>query len=481
VTGSFTTAGGASINHLATFDGQDWGPVGGGISNTGNALVEFDFGSGPELVVGGSFGTAGGATANNIARWNEVYWTDLGHGASGTVTAIAAHRGEAIIAGDFTRFDGAPATRIAAYDGESGRELGDGFNIAPASLVSFDPDGAGPAPEALIAGGTFTTTANGGAMVRFAKWDGAAWSQIGAGANGGINSMVVFNDGSGPAVFLAGSFTTVDGVSAARVARWNGSTVTALGSGLNGTVNELAVYNNALYAVGSFTASGSTAANRVARWDGTDWVAVAGGANNTVNAAAVFGGRLYIAGTFTSIDGISANRVARWDGAAWSDAAGGADATVKSLATFDDGRGPALYVGGDFTHVGAPAVAATRLARFDGTAWSAIGTGADGSVGAMAAATIDGRPRLAVGGAFRTLNGVPSDRVGVLVPCERSCYANCDHSTAAPVLNVNDFVCFQGRFAAGSPEANCDGSTNAPVLNVNDFVCFQAKFAAGCS
>src|SRR5262249_46161837 len=28
------------------------------------------------------------------------------------------------------------------------------------------------------------------------------------------------------------------------------------------------------------------------------------------------------------------------------------------------------------------------------------------------------------------------------------CYANCDGSTTVPVLNVNDFVCFQTRFAA---------------------------------
>jgi hypothetical protein len=61
-----------------------------------------------------------------------------------------------------------------------------------------------------------------------------------------------------------------------------------------------------------------------------------------------------------------------------------------------------------------------------------------------------------------------------------ACYANCDGSTLIPVLTVNDFICFQSRFAAGDPYANCDGSTTAPVLNVNDFVCFQAAFAAGC-
>ena len=62
-----------------------------------------------------------------------------------------------------------------------------------------------------------------------------------------------------------------------------------------------------------------------------------------------------------------------------------------------------------------------------------------------------------------------------------TCYANCDSSTTVPFLNVNDFICFQTKFAAGDPYANCDGSTTAPVLNVNDFICFQTKFAAGCS
>jgi hypothetical protein len=61
-----------------------------------------------------------------------------------------------------------------------------------------------------------------------------------------------------------------------------------------------------------------------------------------------------------------------------------------------------------------------------------------------------------------------------------SCYANCDQSTAAPVLNVADFSCFLQKFAAGEPYANCDGSTAAPVLNVADFSCFLQKFAAGC-
>ena len=61
-----------------------------------------------------------------------------------------------------------------------------------------------------------------------------------------------------------------------------------------------------------------------------------------------------------------------------------------------------------------------------------------------------------------------------------ACYANCDGSTQAPVLNVADFSCFLAKFAAGNAYANCDGSTQAPALNVADFSCFLSKFAAGC-
>ena len=61
-----------------------------------------------------------------------------------------------------------------------------------------------------------------------------------------------------------------------------------------------------------------------------------------------------------------------------------------------------------------------------------------------------------------------------------ACYANCDDSSTPPILNVNDFVCFQSRFVAGDTWANCDGSTAAPILNVADFVCFMNRYAAGC-
>lgn len=82
---------------------------------------------------------------------------------------------------------------------------------------------------------------------------------------------------------------------------------------------------------------------------------------------------------------------------------------------------------------------------------------------------------------LRTFSGLLGFREALaMLRLPAACYVNCDRSTAAPVLNVDDFACFVNRFAAGDPWANCDGSTAPPVLNANDFVCFLGEYAAGC-
>ncbi len=75
--------------------------------------------------------------------------------------------------------------------------------------------------------------------------------------------------------------------------------------------------------------------------------------------------------------------------------------------------------------------------------------------------------------------GSVTSAVAVLAP-PNPCYANCDSSSVAPVLNANDFQCFLNAYASGSSYANCDNSTVAPTLNANDFQCFLNAYAAGC-
>jgi hypothetical protein len=72
------------------------------------------------------------------------------------------------------------------------------------------------------------------------------------------------------------------------------------------------------------------------------------------------------------------------------------------------------------------------------------------------------------------------ESLSLQVPIPGGCYANCDSSTAPPLLNVQDFTCFLQRFAAADPYANCDHSTAIPALNVQDFTCFLQRYAGGC-
>ncbi len=306
------------------------------------------------------------------------------------------------------------------------------------SAVAFSTEVGG---AALYVGGD-CTSAGGQAAAHVAKWSGAGWSALGAGVDGPVRALVVFNSGAGAAVYAGGEFAAAGGQGAAHIARWNGAGWSALGAGVNGTVRALAVFD-----------------------DGT-------------------GPALYAGGEFTSAGGQPAPGVARWNGAAWSSVGAGLNGSVLALGVVDsDGPGPArpvLYAGGAFTASGA--VSCPRAARWDGAGWSALDGGADDNVLALSGFDADGtgpgQNDVYLGGDFFKFGGVSSSHLARWASC--ACYANCDGSTTPPVLNVGDFVCFLNRFAAGDPAANCDGSTVPPVLNVGDFTCFLNAFAAGC-
>jgi hypothetical protein len=275
-------------------------------------------------------------------------------------------------------------------------------------------------------------------------------------------------------------------MNAASIARWNGSAWSAVGAGVNNHVDALAVFDDGsgvkLYAGGKFTWAGGVTASHIARWDGAAWSAVTGGGiDGEVEALAVMddglGPALYAGGAFANAGGVSAANVARYRGGRWSALGAGVDGEVRGLAAIDpDGPGgwpSRLAVGGDFATAGG--IVSPRAAVWDGSAWNGMNGGVDGRVYAIAA--FGGS--VYAGGAFGNAGAASSPFIGAWAPCV-GCYANCDGSAASPVLNVNDFVCFLNRFASGEGYANCDGSTTPPVLNALDFVCYLDRFAAGC-
>ena len=294
-----------------------------------------------------------------------------------------------------------------------------GMSSSVSSLTVFD-DGDGPAFYA--AGGFFS--AGGVSATKIAKWDGVGWTRLGRGLNNSVLSLAVFDDGGGEALYVGGFFSTAGGQPANRIAKWDGMSWAALGGGLSSLpgsgngVLALAVFDDgggeALYAGGEFTLAGDDVVNRIAKWDGSAWSALGSGVSNSggsVRALTVFddggGACLYAGGRFTIVGGVAANRIAKWDGTSWSALGSGTDDSVETLIVFDDGGGEALYVGGHFTTAGS--VIASDIAKWDGSSWSALGSGIAGPLAFLDALTVfddGGGAALYVGGRFTTAGSV---------------------------------------------------------------------------
>ncbi len=392
-------AGGSCAPHWDGSIGQPGVPGEGFPHPQIRAIAEWN----GNLVAGGAhFQSIGGIAAQNIALFDGTQWHALGSGVSGEngnegVVAMIEFDGDLIVGGDFTNAGDVPGTQfIARWDGKQWSPLGSGVDWTVESLAVFD-DGNG---AALFAGGWFTH-AGGNVVNHVAKWDGKQWSALNTGVRQGpfpipsVIAMTVFDDGSGPALYISGSFGIADGVpGTARVARWDGKQFSPLGIGVSDDVYGITSVDAgepggpALYVGGwFFQVNGQPGAN-VAKWDGSTWEPLAQSVNGAVRAVAVFddgsGPSLYAAGWFTSIDGQPFNRIARWDAALqqWDDVDGGASLDVTSLLvpkTFGAGGPPAMYMGGLFTSVGGED--AFRVAARVGCAVTPGDLDGDGSVG----------------------------------------------------------------------------------------------------
>ncbi|MFN0134441.1 MAG: GC-type dockerin domain-anchored protein [Phycisphaerales bacterium] len=479
------------VNNIARRGDTSWEPLqtGAGLDGPVRAMCVFDEdGSGPmaaQLFAGGGFVLAGDIIAAGVARWTPDgsgagKWTRVGSGLSAFAT---------------------PRTDVSA-------------------LLAFDADGPGPAREALYAGGNIVLT-GGSAAVPVAKWDGSEWSPVGTPASAAmwiVRSLCVFDpDGTGPlppALHLGGYSNA--GPIAARLDHATQQWV-PVGTAYPAACRVLSTFDEdgagplppTLYAGVEFDAFGP--GGLLALVDGV-WTPVGGGVGGPYTSVrgmieydfggpspelVVVGDFWCLGGSLMNCTGITSSTVGRWRGQSggWASLAGGLYAGQGSpgsgayaVGKFRDEIGESIYVSGALGDAGG--IGGANLFRWSpgsgGGSWSAVGAGLDGnfprSAYAMLAFDDDGSgplpPAFYLGGEFTSAGGLGALNFARWA-CS-PCYANCDGSTAAPILNVNDFTCFLNKFAAGDPTANCDGSTSAPTLNVNDFTCFLNAFAAGC-
>lgn len=304
------------------------------------------------------------------------------------------------------------------------------------AMHTWDPGGAGPAGPRTVFGGGFLSA---GPIVakNVAAYDEAldAWFVFGGDTDGPVRAFATLPTGE---LVAAGDFTTIGGVPANRIARWNGSVWVPLGIGTDAAVHSLLVLaNGTLLVGGDFTQAGGQTANRLARWSlASGWAAgmssAAVGFNGSVLALQQRGnGDIYAAGTFTSLSpGGGMNRIARWNGTAWTALSGflltGANAPVRALANLPNGD---LVVGGDFTQLAG--VSAQGVARWTGTNAFALGAGVGPLLsGSCRAFAVDASGALFAGGDFTSAGG---QSVSYVARWNGSTWSPLGAGTSAPV------------------------------------------------
>jgi hypothetical protein len=156
----------------------------------------------------------------------------------------------------------------------------------------------------------------------------------------------------------------------------------SLGTGVNDAVWAIAALGSDVYAGGLFS-------GRIAKWNGSVWQSMGSGISGTsstvsVYALAVDSPSVYAGGSFSDAGGVSTNAIARWDGGAWHALGSGLSQSgyagvpsVQAIAV----SGGYVYVGGAFS--GAGTIQALNVARWDGATWEALGNGFNGSVRAL--------------------------------------------------------------------------------------------------
>jgi hypothetical protein len=143
---------------------------------------------------------------------------------------------------------------------------------------------------------------------------------------------------------------------------------------------------------------------------------------------------------------VAVNRIARWNGSTWSALGAGMDGSVYVLKTLPNGD---LVAGGSFTTAGG--VPAPFVAGWNGTNWSALGTGMDNYVSALATLP---NGALVAGGYFTTAGGVAANKIAQWNGTSWSAMGaglSYSNPTALATLPNGDIVAGGGFLTAGVP------------------------------
>ncbi len=336
--------------------GGAWSAVGAGVS-AGNPVYSIIVARDGKIYAGGGF-----TAMSSVANTNKIAYFDpsdgswhamgTGAGASGNVwTLTEGPDGSIYAGGDFSAMGGVANTKcIARWDGSAWQAMGTGGVAATTQVRALKWNAAS---TYLYVGGNFTDIGGSGADY-LARWNGSAWSVVGAAAN--LNGNVYALErvpGNTLGMYVGGAFTNAAAIANADyIALWSGSAYSALSTGMNSDVQTMIVApSGLLYIGGAFTLAGGVTVAYNAVWNGTGFTPLGTGMNALIYAIAQgINGSLYTGGAFSTADpfGALTSGFIIWTGSSFAlpDVLLSTGATVYTIAQATDGT---IYVGTDGT------------------------------------------------------------------------------------------------------------------------------------
>ena len=335
---------------------------------------------------------------------NDQSGTSVSMNAAGDRVAIGAYLNDGTSGTDRGH------VRVYSWNGTAWTQLGadiDGEAATDQSGYSVSMNAAGD----RVAIGAYNNSGNGSASghVRVYRWDGTAWTQLGADIDGeaatDYSGTSVSMNAAGDRVAIGAPYNGTSGTSRGhvRVYSWNGTAWTRLGADIDGeaagdtsgtSVSMNAVGDRVAIGAKSNDGNGSNSGHvRVYRWNGTAWTqlgadidgeAATDQSGTSVSMNAV-GDRVAIGASFN--DGTSGTdrghvRVYSWNGTAWTQL--GADIDGEAVND-QSGYSVSMNAAGDRVAIGAynnsgngSASGHIRIYSWNGTVWTQLGVDING-------------------------------------------------------------------------------------------------------
>ncbi|MBN1538397.1 MAG: hypothetical protein JW908_16795 [Anaerolineales bacterium] len=385
VGGGFIAAGNTQANYIARYNltTKTWYPLGDGVEDAVYAILI----DGDNVYVGGE---------GFVSRWNTTSqaWSQVGY-INGSVRALVLDTNTLYAGGSFDYLSGAGGggiitTGIASLNLTSGEwsALGDGLDDGVVYALALNGN-------SLYLGGSFSQAGGVSNTKLVAVWNTGTslWSSLGAFPNDGTVYALALN---GNELLAGGYYTSPSDVPVYRLTgSWQ-----AMGSGVYDIIHTINVSTYGIYAAGNAD---------ILHWNGSSWdtvgAALNGPTSTDVYAMAYANSHLYVGGTFTAAGNVSAFRASDLNltNSTWSplfneSGPGGMGLDGDVYAILIDGSD--VYVGGEFSRAGP--IEANFIAKWNGTAWSALGGTGIKNGGVYALALLG--DSLYVGGSFTNFN-----------------------------------------------------------------------------